>query len=460
MIGAAFAKLVPALLLQWIAFGPASLGVRGGVQAANPEPGATAAPEVKKASADDDAVLPPTKSDSKKDAAAKKASAADGAKGGGEIKRAPEPPPKPTEPKRESDTKAPVDIQPANCRDSGTCPTVSKAKPGEKIIIVGEDFALQGGYPSSATETDQVAAAPYVTETDRVVVRFIVRKALACRVYAQADATVKWQPSVFRYGGEVPAIQFPKEARREANEFLPREVSSPSLKSCGIVLDQSSDDPPQLVPRDTGYTWVDFRMGPFTDDEITIHLYRFDRGFTGYDREGAIKITNHRRYTGWIDLAGGVNALASEARTAAVVQDPFSGVSRVALKNSREAQLDFMAFVKVFLKCDGNPAFERVDLQASTLCVGVGAGLSLRDPLDRFYPFGVNLTFGGSVSLNAMLSLSRVHTASSDLAAGTFTTADANTLNQVSSIKPGFALALGVDPSIFASIVKAAVGFK
>jgi len=392
-------------------------------------------------------VLPPSRSDARKDAAAT------AKKAGADAKKAPDTrpsaePPKGSDGRREGDAKAAVDIQPANCRDSATCPGTPPARDGEKVIVVGEDFALQDD------------SAPYVTETDRVVVRFIVRKALACRVSAQADARVKWQPSVFRYGGEVPTLPLLKEARREQYDFLNREVSRPSLKSCGVPLDGASDDPPQLVPRDAGYTWVDFRMGPFTDDEITIHLYRFDRGFTGYDLEGAVKITNHRRYNGWIDLAGGANALAGELRSASVVQDPFSGVSRVALKNSHQAQLDFMAFVKVYLKCDGNPAFERVDLHASKVCVGVGAGLSLRDPLDRFYPIGVNLTFGGSVSLNAMLSLNRVHSAAPDVTAGTLTADDANALNQVSSIKPGFALALGVDPSIFASIVKAAFGFK
>ncbi len=209
------AQAPAALSITALSKGAGPIKVSG--QLPNMTPAAPAAPRT--------ASLTPPKTGEAKDGDAKGGDAKDGdAKGGADSK-----PPI-----------VPIDVPPLNVdcskpdgRSRTACAAIADAtawnkQPNlrRKYIIVDETLAIGEG------------SADFVTESDVVIVRFIVRNALACRVRADSDAANVNDNTVFRLGGEVSAIP--------ASTFRFTGGKIGSATSCGF---QMTADP--AIPRNS-----------------------------------------------------------------------------------------------------------------------------------------------------------------------------------------------------------------
>jgi hypothetical protein len=348
----------------------------------------------------------------------------------------------------------PIDLPPVNVNCSkpddsnkAACAAVTDAaernkKPniGKKYIIVDETLAVRDG------------SADFVTESDVVIVRFIVRNALACRVRADSDTANVNDNTVFRLGGEVSATP--------ASTFRFTGGKIGPATSCGFQMTADQSSSPQFEPADDAgrtYTAIDFRFGPFTSNELVFHLTRHDRTLVATDLAATIKIVNHKRYAGWFDIWFGVNFFKDADDSFTVANDNGTQVSRLYV-DSKQQNVDLAALAKLYVKCsDGTDAFHAADAKESTVCFGFAAGLSILHPTTTFYPFGLNLTFGSVISLHALLSLNVVKQPTNAYSNNEVFSGDPSTVPTKTLLTPGFALGVGLDPSVFSTLVKAIV---
>jgi hypothetical protein len=344
------------------------------------------------------------------------------------------------------DGEAPSDTRTTADECSGP---LAKAQNGEheKVFVIDEDLQVRGGSPG------------FVTDADVIVLRFLVRRALACRVYATSDATNKYAPSTFQVGGQTGIAPLPGGKF----VFTGAPGGEKKLYSCdeellSLSASQTPDQPSQYTTSSNEYVTIDYRFGPFTSDSATFHLYRHDRTLSQNDMESTLTVPNHARYNGWFDVTLGANVLF--AHEGSVYTYPQSGDAMTRIgRNDRRVNYDIAVIVKVFATCftRDDSFLGPVDLGSRPACLGIGAGLSLAHPLTTFYPLGVNFTLNRFFSIHAMLSLNRFDGLAPGYAAGMPYSGNTSNVPSQDRYVLGTGLAFGLDPSLFAVLLKGIV---
>lgn len=333
----------------------------------------------------------------------------------------------------------PIDVQPVN---GALCIHEVKTPPkNTRYIYVHENLAVD------------VASAAHVTETDRVVIRFIARKAVLCRYYATSDEDNKYEPQVGRVGG--------REGLASVLEKSGLVAADGTLESCnipaGLKNTGTNDDGTQRFEpygAGTAYDHVDFTFGPFTSEQLTFHVFRHDGGFKGNDLEGEIKVANHQRYVGWFDVAMVGARLQAPAQSIEVTRQNGTELTRLGVREE-VYRFDLVAQVKLFLACSGdsNDPFQPQDLQVAAVCFGVGSGLSLTHPTERFYPLGLNLTIARYMSLNVFTMVERTTEIADGYAGGDVFSGSADDVPSRKRLATGLALGIGLDPTLLGEVV-------
>jgi hypothetical protein len=357
----------------------------------------------------------------------------DGQRKYGNSATMPAPDTKPAEKKNDDrpGTRVPIDVQPERV---DAIPTAEQPCPeGAKCLIVREDLSLDPRSPK------------VITETDVVIVRFLVRKGLSCRMMAVSDN--EYKPTPFRVGGADGLGGF------DLSTF----VSAEDKFSCGYPLETQGDGQYTFKEDEASQSvFVDWRLGPFTDNQVKIQLYRRDRNFSGYDLASEITIANHKRYSGWFDVAflgtAWFDGRASYGAT------PVSGSElRRITEDRNHFDVDVAALVKWFAWCSGkdNGWFKPADLQEANACLGLSSGLSLNRPLDTFFPLGVHFT-AGFISVHGMYALGRTETLAGSLAVNDLYSREGSVPTNT-RIAHGLTVGIGLDPTIASTLIKALV---
>lgn len=337
--------------------------------------------------------------------------------------------------------KLPIDIAPelpswanSSC-DQADRPSFARMAP--HVVIVHENLAV-----------DRCSVA-HVTETDRVVIRLVARNLTRCRYSVTADAGNKNEPELARIGG------------LEAFTDMLTKLKLTSLEdetgeSCGYAIKKQQgrwiavDQKQQAEAEAHGF--VDFSFGPYTTEALKFQVVRKDREFRTADLEGTVSVANHLRYAGWVDL---VAVAAQSGRVDPVVRvDNGSELQRVH-EVEPGAEIDYIAAFKVFALCNGtgNGWFKSQDMIEADVCVGVGAGFSLRHLTSRFYPIGLNLTFQKYFSVHGMLMLDQGKELTSGLSEGSLFSGTTDDLPTRDRLYPGVAVGVGFDPSLVGALI-------
>ncbi|MCC7380854.1 MAG: hypothetical protein IT384_03440 [Deltaproteobacteria bacterium] len=314
---------------------------------------------------------------------------------------------------------------------------------GLRYLCIDENLAVRG------------ASDPHVTESDRVVVRFIARKAVACRMFAQTSTSNTYAPRTFRIGGEEGLATF-----REAFDLVGlREGEEAPRTSCGYPLSPSGAEGLATVTGEGAeYTTTDFTFGPYTKDELVFHLSRKNRLFTGVDLMSDLKVANHLRYAGWFEVLVLGAAFTKPTDALSIIRQPGSELRRLHV-DPQHAFIDVAIGLKWLALCSGdaNPAWAPVDIRAATVCLGLGTAISVTHPSERFYPLGANLTFGGFFSASVMIALDRRKAVSAGFVDGMLFDGEVEDVAVEERPRVGVAFAVGVDPALFGAMVKGLV---
>lgn len=337
---------------------------------------------------------------------------------------------------------------------------------GWKYLIVDENLALRGIWMDNGTK--KAVSVDEVSESDTIVVRFVARKAVACRMLAVSSDTNVWDGTSFRFNPPTSLELAKYKFWASGTKATPADAAASVRTSCGYKLlehgrlsDAEKGAPKEYSidsPVGNQYTTVDFRFGPFTNTEVAFKVYRLDASFSAVDLRSTIKVVNHKRYTGWFDVTFGVNVYGKLPQQISVVQDNGSQLKRIRV-GTRALDPDIAAFVKVFAVCSSG--LPPVDLHKASFCWGFGTGLSIAHPARIFYPIGTNFTFAhGAVSLHAMLSISRVDQLAAGYADKALFSGPASSVPTNERILAGAGFALGLDPMVAAQLVKTAIAGK
>lgn len=321
---------------------------------------------------------------------------------------------------------------------------------GERVFVVDEDLQVRAADVSPPPSS-------FVTDSDVIVVRFLVRRALACRMYVTSDASNKNDPSTFRVGGQTALSGLPNVA---GFKFTSAAGGQGKVYSCDeelVSLSASQDPgvPSQFTTNGNEYVTIDYRFGPFTSSNVILHLHRHDRTLGHDDMTSTLTLPNHARYNGWFDVVLGANMLG--APEGSVYAYRSSGDATTMLgRNDRRVNYDIGVVLKLFMKCTGDSAswLNAVDLTSSPLCLGLGAGLSFAHPLRTFYPIGVNLTLNRFFSVQGLFTLNRFQGLAPGYAPGAVYSGDTSNIPSQDRYVLGGELAFGLDPSLFASLLK------
>ncbi|MBX3192855.1 MAG: hypothetical protein KF819_38075 [Labilithrix sp.] len=188
-----------------------------------------------------------------------------------------------------------------------------------------------------------------------------------------------------------------------------------------------------------------------------IHLRRKDRALDHVDMQTTIKIPNHKRYNGWFDVTLGGNWLFAPARTVEAVPQGGSPIYRLGTNNSR-VQYDIAIIVKAYAWCfDKRTPFQPVDVKDATACLAIGGGLSIAHPLRTFYPLGASLQLGQFFSAHMMLSLNRFDGLATGHRVGDVYSGDPGDVPSRDRYVLGLGFGFGVDPTLFATLLKGLV---
>ncbi len=311
----------------------------------------------------------------------------------------------------------------------------------DKVFVVDEDLQVRSG-------------PKVVTESDVIVVRFLVRRALACRVFATSDSSNTYDPAIIRVGGAPDGGLL-----AEASKLLKTEATGGPEKyySCDEEIVPLSanqkDNVKQFTTKSLDYVTVDYRFGPFTSNQVVLHLYRHDRALLHNDMQSTLTIDNHLRYSGWFDVAFGANMLLEPERSVYAYRQNGDVANRLGTHdNLVEPDVSFL--VRVYVTCGHGGLFGTQDVMSAPVCLGLGGGLSLLHPLQTFYPIGVNFTVNRFFSAHALLSLNKFDTLAPGYQAGSVYSGDTSNIPSQSRYVLGIGLSLGLDPSVFAVLVK------
>lgn len=298
-------------------------------------------------------------------------------------------------------------------------------------------------------------SAKHVTESDRVVIRFIARKAVLCRLYAASDEKNEYKPSVGRVGGREGLTALLK------NWKLVGAGDAPT-KSCGEDLTPSGEEGRFLVPKVKNpagqdayeYEYTDFTFGPFTSEQLTFHLFRHDRQFKGNDLEAKINVANHQLYVGWADFVVVGTTLFEKNHQISVVKQNGTELTRISVSDDRQ-RVDLAAQIKFFAVCTNRSSrwFHPQDLQEAPACFGISSGFSVLNPTRRFYPLGVNVTLGRYLSINAMSVLQRSAELASGYVVGDLFSGPAADVPKHERLVLGAGLGVGLDPALVGDLI-------
>ncbi|MGM0575914.1 MAG: hypothetical protein ACQEXJ_09320 [Myxococcota bacterium] len=366
---------------------------------------------------------------------------------------------------RADEEKLPVDIAPKPIPHDDVADLVPQSEEDDehvRVLYVNENLAILPESPDR-----------YVTDADVIVVRFFVRKALACRMNGVANSSNEVGNDVLALGGQdglTDLLAFRPSSR--TTETGPTDEQEEQPRSCGYLLDGPYGEPGMYEPaepvseegsgdgddpRDGGdWTSVALRLGPFSNDEVKITLYRADRTFTGHDMKRELRLANHRRYDGWFEVMVLGSFYPHPGQDLSVRREPGTELHRVSAEDDTMA-IDVGVGVKWLAWCsgEGNGWGGKQDLRAASVCVGLGSALSARKPAERFYPLGLNITAGRFVGLNVMLTVERTHRLAGGLDSGDLFDEGEPSIPRKRHVARGVAVGVGLDPSAFAHLVKA-----
>jgi hypothetical protein len=336
--------------------------------------------------------------------------------------------------------KGAIDVPPSIV---GVLPDCARAGSGPRLIVT-ENLSVHG------------ESSPHMSHGKTLTVRFVVRKAVACRYFAAASKDNVYSDKLFAVGPDEPFDLLP------LGELMAirAEGDADKVYSCGMAMKPTGKDPSQYAPEtDLGeqLTCVDFRFGPYTNDLPSFDLYRFDRAFTGWDLKGTAAIANHGRYNGWFEAQLLTRFLDDGPQSASVVSEPGSEIRRVHVDET-EQDLDFAVAVKWLMFCngDGNDDFEAMDLHEADVCWGFNTGISALDPANRWYPIGMHLSFA-FLSLDVMLNVERVDRVNESYPDGLLFGGEASDIPTNKETAVGVAAGVGIDPVIFGRLLKSLV---
>ncbi len=363
---------------------------------------------------------------------------------GGETKAKSEKPPdntpeKPPD-KEEPKPKAAVDIPPLAGYDLPDCATTA----GGPTLLITENLAVHSD------------SSKHMSHGQTLTVRFVARKAVACRYFAAAGEDNIYDDELFSVGPDEPFGPF------HLKDFMViREGGQPEeIRSCGMPLDRKSKSPPQYEPADEEgkkLVCVDFRFGPYTNDFPSFELYRFDRGFTGWDLKSKVSVANHGRYHGWFEVALLTRFTKRGSQSVEVAADPGSETRRIHIGETNK-DFDVALAVKWLTACTGdeNGWLGPMDLQVADFCWGLNMGISALDPANRWYPVGTHFTFG-FVSLDIMISVERITRVSGGYTHGLLFDGEPSEVPTRKKVEPGINFGVGIDPVIFGRLLKGLV---
>ena len=341
-------------------------------------------------------------------------------------------------------TPLPMDIVPSMRRMTA----FKNKKHGARYIFVHENLAID-------PESD-----PATTETERVVVRFIARQAVICRYYATSDDKNEYKANPGRVGGREDLANILKSIKvgeKKSDHKLPSSCGYPLKVDPNGNEGDAEGQPVRYVPatvEGNEPAYIDFTFGPFTSDELAFHLFRHDRDFKGNDMEGSVKLPNHLRYVGWIDLVVLGSRTLGTNNVISVNKQNGTELTRLSVSDQRD-QMDIAAQVKFFLACTGrgNGVGKPQDLQVAEFCFGFSSGLSLTHPTQRFYPLGVNFTFFRYLSVNGLVMLERGRKLAPGYNDGDLFSGSADHVPSHERIIPGLALGVGLDPTLLGDLI-------
>jgi len=309
--------------------------------------------------------------------------------------------------------------------------------PGKRYIYVRENLSID---PRSAQ---------FATETDQVVIRFIARKAVLCRYYAQSDDKNEYKPEIGRVGG--------RDGLKAVIDNWMKVGAGDAGNSCGFDLGGIDNEKGRLKVEASdakAYAYTDFTFGPFTSDQLTFHLFRHDREFKANDLQNDVKVANHLRYVAWADLMVVGTFLAKDNQVIGVGKQNGTELTRIGVTNQRQ-QVDIVAQIKFFAWCSNsvNGWFAAQDLNVANACIGLGSGFSLTHPTERFYPLGINLTLGRYLSINALSVLERSKRLASGYSNGDLFSGSADDVPTTERLIFGGGLGVGMDPTLIGDLI-------
>lgn len=295
----------------------------------------------------------------------------------------------------------------------------------------------------------------FVTDQDRVVVRVIARKAVICLYRVATSSENKAERDDAKIGGDTAALAKAIESMLKiaATSSSKAEDGSQQVTLCGESVTISNGQ--YTIPPD--YTHTDFTFGPYSNTTIELTASRYDAKLKEAQlKEVPIKIENHRRYAGWLDFAVlGARVWGDELH---VDTENGSELRRIRVEDARSG-LDFAVLVKLFAFCTGkeNGLFQAQDLSSGPFCIGLGGGFSVTHPTSRFYPIGLNLTWG-KVSIHALTVLDEGRTLAGGLKNGDLFAGSKEELTTNDQLQWGAAFGIGLDPTLAGDLIGAIVG--
>lgn len=319
---------------------------------------------------------------------------------------------------------------------------------GAKCIYLHENLAVD-------TKSDK-----YMTDSDRLVVRLIARNAVRCLYRVQSDPGNKSEHEPSRFGGGESMAAIAKAV----GVVFTSTKSTNTVKSCGYDINVTKTGDLDVGTSNklddkvaASYGVTDFTFGPYSNGTVKILASRYDRNLTKVQLEQVtIQIENRPRYAGWLDVA--VFGLHVGGDKLHVDQENGSELRRIRVEDGR-SDIDFAVLVKLFVYCSaaGNGLLIAQDVAAARLCLGLSSGFSLTEPANRFFPVGANVTVGSKVSLHFMTVLERGQVLAGGLADGDLFSGSVDDLTTNTELQWGWALGVGLDPSLVGDLIGAIV---
>ena len=301
----------------------------------------------------------------------------------------------------------------------------------------------------------------HLIEGQPLVVRFVVRKCIAPRHFATRSPAAEnfdrrlTGPSVAMFANikktstdkTTTTVQGSSDTTSHEGGVEKKSRTSTSTTNTETkekVEDQSVTRQPPSDPACDVQQTVDFAFAPFSGDVATIYVGRVDDGFRAYELRSEVHLPIHKLSGGWIDV-GLLTVGHQPVFNGAVRAESGENIPRLRADRTW-AGADFAAFANLYLP---GP----IDPKKVSLSVGLGAGISVREPLDRFYPAALSVNFGRTLVLRVAFSLWRQKTLRSQQVPGEIWDGRAGAPPMEEVLVPGVGLGVGVDPSAMVDLL-------